>query len=173
MRKEAIDISIGTNIVKIIIKLNPATCKRNNCYELNYVPHPSNHVGALILQFSSVQLSCVWLLMTLWTSAHQALGFTESSIGKEALYQGKGYPLQYSGLENSMDCIVHGVAKSRTWLSNFHSLLTCQCDWIWRWGLQEVIKVKWGHRGGVWSSGTGVLIEEEIPEVCAGGGKAM
>jgi len=25
-----------------------------------------------------------------------------------------GYPLQYSGLENSMDCIVHGVAKSRT-----------------------------------------------------------
>ena len=27
---------------------------------------------------------------------------------------GKGYPLQYSGLKNSMDCIVHGVAKSRT-----------------------------------------------------------
>ena len=36
------------------------------------------------------------------------------------LGEGKGYPLQYSGLENSMDCIVHGVAKSRTWLSNFH-----------------------------------------------------
>ena len=28
--------------------------------------------------------------------------------------EGIGYPLQYSGLENSMDCIVHGVAKSRT-----------------------------------------------------------
>ena len=27
--------------------------------------------------------------------------------------KGKGYPLQYSGLENSMDCIVHGVAKSQ------------------------------------------------------------
>ena len=26
--------------------------------------------------------------------------------------KGKGYPLQYSGLENSMDCIVHGVTKS-------------------------------------------------------------
>ena len=26
--------------------------------------------------------------------------------------EGKGYPLQYSGLENSMDCIVHGVAKN-------------------------------------------------------------
>ena len=28
--------------------------------------------------------------------------------------QGNGYPLQYSGLEKSMDCIVHGVAKSQT-----------------------------------------------------------
>ena len=28
-----------------------------------------------------------------------------------SLGEGKGYPLQYSGLENSMDCIVHGVAK--------------------------------------------------------------
>ena len=37
----------------------------------------------------------------------------------------KGYPLQYSGLENSMDCIVHRVAKSWTWLSGFqfHHLL--------------------------------------------------
>ena len=26
----------------------------------------------------------------------------------------KGYPLQYSGLKNSMDCIVHGVTKSWT-----------------------------------------------------------
>ena len=34
--------------------------------------------------------------------------------------EGIGYPLQYSGLENSMDCIVHGVAKSRTRLSDFH-----------------------------------------------------
>ena len=25
--------------------------------------------------------------------------------------QGKGYPLQYSGIENSMNCIVHGVKK--------------------------------------------------------------
>ena len=34
--------------------------------------------------------------------------------------KGKDYPLQYSGLENSMDCTVHGVAKSGTQLSNFH-----------------------------------------------------
>ena len=37
--------------------------------------------------------------------------------------EGKGYPLQYSGLENSTDYTVHGVAKSRTQLSNFHLLL--------------------------------------------------
>ena len=34
--------------------------------------------------------------------------------------EGKGYPLQYSGLENSMDCVVRGVAKSRTQLSYLH-----------------------------------------------------
>ena len=34
--------------------------------------------------------------------------------------EGKGYPLQYSGLENSMDCIVCGVIKSWTRMSEFH-----------------------------------------------------
>ena len=34
--------------------------------------------------------------------------------------EGKVYPLQYSGLENSMDYIVHGLAKSQTQLSDFH-----------------------------------------------------
>ena len=34
--------------------------------------------------------------------------------------EGKGYPLQYSGLENSMDYTVHGVSKS---LSDFHCSL--------------------------------------------------
>ena len=64
------------------------------------------------------------------------LGFPDSSVGKEFACnagdsrsihglrrspgEGKGYPLQYSGLENSMDYTVHGVAKSRTQLSNFH-----------------------------------------------------
>ena len=64
------------------------------------------------------------------------LGFPDSSTGKESACnagdlgsipglgrspgEGKGYPLQYSGLENSMDCIVSGVAKSRTRLNDFH-----------------------------------------------------
>ena len=34
--------------------------------------------------------------------------------------EGKSYPLPYSGLENSMDCIDHGVAKSLTRVSDFH-----------------------------------------------------
>ena len=64
------------------------------------------------------------------------MGLPDSSVGKESACnagdlglipglrrtpgEGKGHPLQYSGLENSMDCKVHGVAKSRTRLSNFH-----------------------------------------------------
>ena len=48
--------------------------------------------------------------------------------------KGKGYPLQDSGLENSVDCIVCGVAKSRTRLSDFlftDSLLTQTLDsWL-------------------------------------------
>ena len=42
------------------------------------------------------------------------LGFGRSP-GEE-----KGYPLQYSDLENSMDCVVHGVSKSQTRLKHFH-----------------------------------------------------
>ena len=34
--------------------------------------------------------------------------------------EGTGYPLQYSGPEDSMDCIVHRIAKSWTRLSSFH-----------------------------------------------------
>ena len=56
------------------------------------------------------------------------LGSSRGSAGKESacnagdlgsilglgrsLGEGKGYPLQYSGLENSRDCIVHGVSES-------------------------------------------------------------
>ena len=39
--------------------------------------------------------------------------------------EGKGYPSQYSGLENSMDSVVHGVAKGRTRLSDFHFHVLC------------------------------------------------
>ena len=38
-----------------------------------------------------------------------------------SLGEWNGYPLQYSGLENSMDCIAHGVTKSWTRLSDFQN----------------------------------------------------
>ena len=41
--------------------------------------------------------------------------------------EANSYPLQYSGLEKSMDCIVHRVAKSWTWLSDFHFHFTLIC----------------------------------------------
>ena len=40
-------------------------------------------------------------------------------LGRSA-EEGIGYTLQYSGLENSMDYIVHGVTKSQTRLFGFH-----------------------------------------------------
>ena len=64
------------------------------------------------------------------------LGFPCGSVGKESACnvgdlgsipglgrypeEGNGYPLQYSGLENSMDCIVHGVTKIWTQQNDFH-----------------------------------------------------
>ena len=39
---------------------------------------------------------------------------------ERSIEEGNSYPFQYSGLENFMDCVVHGVAKSQTLLSDFH-----------------------------------------------------
>jgi len=51
----------------------------------------------------------------LWETWVRSVPGLERSPG-----EGKGYLLQYSGLENSVDSIVHGVAKSQTLLSDFH-----------------------------------------------------
>ena len=78
------------------------------------------------------------------------LGFPWGSAGKESACnvgdlgsvpglgrspgEGKGYPLRYSGLENSLDCIVHGVAKSQAWLRDFHfttSLTVLKPETVW------------------------------------------
>ena len=73
--------------------------------------------------------------------------------------EGQGYPLQYSGLENPMDCIVPGVVKSWTQLSDFHfSQFICwksnlQLDSIKRWG--------WGR----WLGHEGVAKETSESEV--------
>ena len=76
----------------------------------------------------------------MWETWVGSLGWEDRSPG-----EGKGYPLQYSGLENSKDCIVHGVAKSQTLsdssLSLHFSLITelyvlCGVDepfWFLNW----------------------------------------
>ena len=68
--------------------------------------------------------------LELWNQVLEEMGFPRGSAGRESACnagdlgwipglgrspgEGKGYPLYYSGLENSMDCIVPGVAKSQT-----------------------------------------------------------
>ena len=85
-------------------------------------------------QACQTQLS--FLLQILLNTLFTILGFPCGSAGKESAFnvgdlglipglgrspgEEKGYTLQYSGLENSMDSIVHGVAKSQTRLSDFH-----------------------------------------------------
>ena len=81
------------------------------------------------------------LLVTLYYLYELVYSFPCGSAGKESACnavdlglipglgrspgEGKGYPLQYSGLENLIDCIVYGVAKSWTRLRDFHFLY----DW--------------------------------------------
>ena len=70
--------------------------------------------------------------------------------------EGKGYPLQYSGLENSMDSRAHGVANSWTQLSDFHfhkfytwiyicnKYLLCGCI-KFRHSILDIQKLTWYH----------------------------
>ena len=61
-----------------------------------------------------------WVLKDEWVFPRKVKR-KKYTAGRESMY-----PLQYSDLENSMNCVVHGVAKSRTWLSdqvNNHPIL--------------------------------------------------
>ena len=82
------------------------------------------------------------------------LGFPGGSAGKESAC--KGYSLQYSGLENSMDCRVHGVTKSRTELSNFH---------FKRDGLDRVV----GTTQGCYKAGLELCSQEQCLGLLQGG----
>ena len=104
---------------------------RQHSEELAY-----SFLEACLAQSLCLQLSCILLNE----------GFPHSSLGKESACnaedpgsipglgrspgEGKGYPLQYSGLENSMD-YVRGVAKSRTRLSYLHLHLHHTAYWRW------------------------------------------
>ena len=49
----------------------------------------------------------------------------------------KGYPLQPFGMENFMDCIVHGIAKSQTQLSDFQFTQDLRTSTSWNKGLSD------------------------------------
>ena len=77
------------------------------------------------------------IIFSIFENSHTFVGFPCDSAGKEYACNGRdlclipelgrspgernGYPLQYSGLETSMDYTVHGVSKSQTWLSDLHN----------------------------------------------------
>ena len=79
-----------------------------------------------------------WGKKCIWTVYSIHLDFLCGSAGKESACnvgdlgsipglgrspgEGKGFPLQYSGLQNSKDCIVHGFQRVGPWLSKFHSI---------------------------------------------------
>ena len=92
-----------------------------------FMPKASNnHLSGLYFLFLCMKHRGVTYVMT---------GFSGGSDGKESACnardlgsipglgkspgEGRDCLLQYSGLENSMDCIVHGVSKSWAWLRNF------------------------------------------------------
>ena len=119
------------------------------------------HNGVLPACLQAQSFSRVWLFATPWIVAHQvplsqmvknlsAMQETICNVGDSGSIPGLGrspgeessYPLQYSGLENSMDCIIQGVGHD--WasfsvsrmvvfysLNLFHQTFTCFCSKIW------------------------------------------
>ena len=106
------------------------TVRHNWVTELNWTER-FNPLGSNI---QKIPESKTWIYHGLATIS---LGFPGGSASKESACnmgdldsipqlgispgEGNSYPLQYSGLENAMDCTVQGVTKSWTQLSDFHS----------------------------------------------------
>ena len=65
------------------------------------------------------QFFCIFDFWEVFPSAWASLVASIPGLGRSP-GEGKGYPLKYSGLENAMDCVVNGVAKSQIQLSDFH-----------------------------------------------------
>ena len=92
------------------------------------VPWTARRSNQSILKEISPEYSLEELMLKLQFiggSDGKASVYTEGDLGSipglgRSAGEGKGCPLQYSDLENSMGCTVHGVTKSQTWLNNFH-----------------------------------------------------
>ena len=99
---------------------------RNSCFLLRMV-------STAAIKILTMQTQCGGRMVStpkLEQLGSSLMGFPCGSAGKESAYdvgdlgsipglgrspgERKGYPLQYSGLENSLVCVVHGVEESRT-----------------------------------------------------------
>ena len=111
-------------------------------YQVSLVLSGASLIAQLIKNPPAIQEALIrfWVRRILWRRDRLPtavfLGFPCGSVGKDFTCnagvlglipglgrspgEGTGFPRQHSGLENSMDCIVHGVVKSWTRLSNFH-----------------------------------------------------
>ena len=105
-------------------------------FKTNFIFKNSFRFNEKLLRDNTKFLYPPLILFPLLSTSYINMGFPDISVGKEStcnvgdlgsilglgrsLAEGKGYPLQYSGLENSMGCIVHGASKSGTRLSDFH-----------------------------------------------------
>ena len=91
--------------------------KRPWCWERLKTGGEGDDKGQDDLVLSLTQWTWIWENSGRWwrTGKQNVKYYVISLIHGE----GKGYPLQCSDLENSMDCIVHVLAKSQTWLVTF------------------------------------------------------
>ena len=110
---------------------------QNSKLQLLAVKSTVNRICTCKLPVSVKNMSMLLSNLVQWL-----VGFPDGSVEKESacnsgdlgsiprlgrcLGKRNSYPLQYSGLEKSMDCIVHEVTKSCTRLSDFHSRLSGQ-----------------------------------------------
>ena len=104
----------GASLVAQLVK-NPPAMQGTLLQFLGWEDHPGEGIGY------PLQYSCDTLVTQLVKNRPLKWGDLDSIPGLGRYPgEGKGYPFQYSGLENSMDCIVHGVANSWTRLRDFH-----------------------------------------------------
>ena len=126
----------------LLLSLDTSTTEHRFCFGLA----ASFFLGLLVIVLSSFSIAN-WTPSNLWDSSFGIIsffhvflyssGFPRGSAGKESTCnvrdlglipelgrspgEGNGYPLKYSVLENSMDCIVHGVTKS--WIQLIYSYI--------------------------------------------------
>ena len=136
-----------------VVKSSLTICNSMDCST------PGFPVLHYLLEFAQNVCALLWLLATCGS-----WGFPDASAGKESACsagdlgsihglgrspgEGKGYPLQYNGQENSMNCIAHGVAKSRTRLSGFR--FTSLPGLTWQAVGQFIANLLSSQGAGVW-----------------------